>query len=223
MKVRERNRSLAGRCLLALVVASSLVESLARTANGGVLTSSSGPDSKRLAGWAKMPVPASAELVMNIAETETAVTYFPDRVPDNIAVLRLPQNAKDIIVARVRLIQQPVYMVGRDDSGGPSATPLPKDNYFAQLKILAVESGVSPASGSIDVRFGSRAEVRPIMVPYTPDQLRRDYIVVIYVDPEDGERRLAPVPVSQDQYAQWLAEQSAYDVLRFNPKSKTKK
>jgi hypothetical protein len=68
----------------------------------------------------------------------------------------------------------------------------------------------------LDVRLGSRGEKRDFVYPYTPDQLGREYIVVMYLA-ADEQRRLVAFPIDQFQYSQWQAEQSAYTRLRGKP------
>jgi hypothetical protein len=51
---------------------------------------------------------------------------------------------------------------------------------------------------------------------HTPDQLSREYTVVIYLA-EDGLSRLVPFQISQLEYEKWSAERWSYQRLRGTP------
>jgi hypothetical protein len=156
--------------------------------------------------------PIRAELV---AEDKMPIAYFLDRAPDD-DLLSMPSSATDIVVAKVRLQEAPSYLGGRDRSGEPPIN-LSKDILFTRVKISDVRRGSAAIGQIFDVRFGLRGDERRFIYPYTPDQLGREYMVVIYLDVADGQRRLAPFSITELQYSQWEIEQSAYTRLRGKP------
>lgn len=150
------------------------------------------------------------------ARDKMPFAYFLEQVPATIDVPDdLPNNAKDVVIARVRLTETVSWLGGRDQSGEPPRN-LPKDIFFTRIRITETRLGSAAVGQVFDVRFGLRSEKRAFVYPYTPDQFDRDYTVVMYLD-ADGQHRLAAFPISQSQYSQWEAEQSAYSRLRGKP------
>lgn len=147
------------------------------------------------------------------------ISYFLDRTPDNAGLPSVPDGATGIVVARVRLQQAPSYLGGRDQSGEPPKN-LPKDIFFTRLKMVDVLRGDASVGQIFDVRFGPRGDKRKFIYPYTPDQLDREYVVVMYLDASDGRRRLASSTITELQYSQWEIEQSTYTRLRGRPGSR---
>jgi len=162
----------------------------------------------------------SATLQAAPAETQARdkmpFAYFLEQVPGTIdAPDDLPNNAKDVVIAKVRLTESVSWLGGRDQSG-ERARNLPRDILFTRIKITETRRGSAAVGQVFDVRFGLRGEKRAFVYPYTPDQRSRDYTVVMYLD-DDGKHRLAAFPISQSQYSQWEVEQSAYTRLRGKP------
>jgi hypothetical protein len=150
------------------------------------------------------------------AQDKTPVAYFLEQMPDGIdAPDSLPSHARDVVIARVRLTEVVSWLGGRDQSGEP-ARNLPKDIFFTRVKVTEVRRGNAVVGQVFDVRFGLRGEKRDFVYPYTPDQLGREYMVVMYLA-ADGQRRLAALPIDQFQYSQWQAERWAYTRLRGKP------
>ena len=147
------------------------------------------------------------------------ISYFLDRMPDDAGLPSVPVGATGVFVARVRLQQAPSYLGGRDQSGEPPKN-LPKDIFFTRLKVSDVLRGDASVGQIFDIRFGLRGDKRKLIYPYTPDQLDREYVVVMYLDALDGRRRLAPSSITELQYSQWEIEQSAYTRLRGKPGSR---
>lgn len=157
--------------------------------------------------------PIRAELVVG---DKMPIAYFLDRVPDDVDLPTVPNSATDIVVAKVRLQEAPSYLGGRDKSGEPPKN-LSKDIFFTRVKISDVRRGGAAIGQIFDVRFGLRGDKRRLIYPYTPDQLGREYMVVMYLDVADGQHRLAPFSITELQYSQWETEQSAYTRLRGKP------
>lgn len=76
------------------------------------------------------------------------------------------------------------------------------------MQVLEVRSGSAAVGKTYDVYFGQWD--REMIYPLTPDQLARDYVVVMYSDPTDGKHRLVGFPISSAQYLDWMAKRSEY-------------
>jgi hypothetical protein len=154
--------------------------------------------------------------VTTVARVSAAepVAYFLEQVPADInAPSYLPRDAKDVIVAKVRLGQSldVAWLGGRHCEGCTN------DIFGSRLKIVEVLTGSAQVGQIFDVLFGQRSEHREfIAFPSTPDQRSREYTVVIYLG-EDGKRRLVPFQISKLEYEKWNAERWAYERLRGKP------
>jgi hypothetical protein len=145
-------------------------------------------------------------------QDRTPVAYFLNQIPPGTDALdHLPSNAKDVIVAKVRL-QEPVIWLG-----GRHCERCTNDIFGTRLKITEVLRGRAEAGQVFDVLLGRRSDHRRfIAIPNTPDQRGQEYTVTIYLA-EDGLRRLAAFPISQLEYEKWNAEVSSYERLRGKP------
>jgi hypothetical protein len=142
------------------------------------------------------------------AQAKAHIAYFLDETSD-AADMRsnLPANASDIIVAKVRFLDERFWLLGRHGEG-------PGNDVLAdRVQIAEVKRGRAENGQVFDVRMGVRTDYRdfvsPFAVPITPNQLRREYTVIIY-SAEDGIRRLASFIISPTQYARWEAEVSTH-------------
>jgi hypothetical protein len=125
----------------------------------------------------------------------------------------LPWDAKEVIVAKVRVTQDSrvTWLGGRHCEGCTN------DIFHARLKIVEVLTGNAQVGQVFNVLLGQRSEHREfIAFPNTPDQLSREYTVVMYLG-EDGKRRLVPFQISRLEYDKWNAEMWAYQRLRGKP------
>ena len=146
-------------------------------------------------------------------QDKTPVAYFLEQMPDINAPNHLPSDAKDVIVAKVRLGQ------GLDVAwlGGRHCEGCTNDIFGARLKIVEVLTGSAQVGQIFDVLLGQRSEHREfIAVPNTPDQRSREYTVVIYLG-EDGKLRLVPFSIPQLEYEKWNSEMRAYQRLKGTP------
>jgi hypothetical protein len=142
------------------------------------------------------------------AEPKMPVAYFLDQASDAADVpANLPSNAKDVIVAKVRFVEQAIWLGGRHCEGCTN------DIFFTRVKIVEVKRGSAEIGQVFDVRMGLRNDYRDFAYPHTPDQRGREYTAVIYSS-DDGLHRLASFPISLEQYAQWYAERSDYELQR---------
>ena len=157
----------------------------------------------------------AATVTTQLSATEpntTPIAYFLEQAPPGIvAPNRLPRDAKDVVVAKIRL-QQPIFWLG-----GRHCEGCTNDIFGTSLRIIEVVSGKAEVGETFDVRLGQRSEHRAsIAFPVTPDQRGHEYTVLIYLA-EDGLRRLVAFPISQFEYDKWDAEVGSYERLRGKP------
>jgi hypothetical protein len=157
---------------------------------------------------------AHVHRVQMVAGSTHLISYFLESFPSNIDMSTVPKTAKEIVVAQVRIVGRPSYLVGRDQSGEPPSGPRPKNLFHSWLKILNVRSGAATVGAVVDATFGlpNSSGLRSYH-PYTPKQLDRDYFVVMYID-DDGRRRLAGFAIEEKEYRLWESEIEEYDRLR---------
>ena len=142
------------------------------------------------------------------AQVKAQIAYFLDETWGGANVRsNLPANASDIIVAKVRLLDGPFWLLGRHGEGPGN------DVLATRVQIAEVKKGRAENGQIFDVRMGVRTDYRdfvhPFALPTTPDQLKREYTVMIN-SAEDGIHRLASFIVAPGQYARWEAEVSAH-------------
>jgi hypothetical protein len=156
-------------------------------------------------------VAVKATHLATAAEPKMPVAYFLDQTSDAADVpTNLPGNAPDVVVAKVSFLERASWLGGRHGEG------ITNDVLFTRVKIAEVKRGSAEIGQVFDVRMGLRNDDREFAYPHTPDQLGREYTVVIYSS-DDGLRRLASFPISPSQYAQWDEEIRAYERQRGKP------
>jgi hypothetical protein len=149
---------------------------------------------------------------MNTASRATQ--YFLEDRPTDFAS-RLPPTVREVIVAKVRIIGDFMYLAGRDQSGQPP--PLPKNLLMVQVEIVGVLAGTAATGERYKVYVGVPGLVGQEHVhPRTPSQKALQYFVVGYVD-EDNLRRLLGFPISEQAYEKWRREVSVYERERGRP------
>ena len=160
-----------------------------------------------------VPLASHKSYAQVVTQDKPPIAYFLDRVPENLDISTLPKTARDVVVARVRIEGRLAYLVGRDQSGMPP--PLPPFLFYARLKIMDVRSGSATAGATVDVTFAVPNSSALIHYPHTPNQLDRNYEVVMYS--ADDKRHLAGFPISETQYREWDEEVRSYDRARSAP------
>lgn len=125
---------------------------------------------------------------------------FLDRPPSEEEKKATPPNARDVSVAMVRVVERPVYLIGRDQSGRPPR--LPRDLFYVRLEIVRDLTGSLGPGVQFDAFFGVPALPVRHKYPQTPSQRTRTYFVVSYVE-DDGKRRLASFPIEQEDFESW--------------------
>src|SRR5580700_7976231 len=131
-----------------------------------------------------------------------ATKYFLDAPPTKDDLVNLPPQARDPIVAKVRLLKG-VSLVRRDQSGLPA--PPTKNIFFAQVELLNVLSGVAKSGDELEVFIAATPGVRRYITPVTPAMKSREYFITTFLD-GDNQRQLLGVSASQDEFERWEAE-----------------
>lgn len=137
------------------------------------------------------------------ANDQAPMAYFLNELPADFDLTKLPSEARDVVIAKVRATESPSSLGGRDQSGIPPPGRS-RDRLFTRIKILEARLGSAAVGEEYAVYFGEGGH--ELMYPLTPEQLRRDYIVVMYRDAGDGKHRLIGFPVSYTQFSEWQAE-----------------
>jgi hypothetical protein len=171
-------------------------------------------------GWNLIATDKFGDLRVRVQTTTRdgpPLAYFLEQIPDSIDGSTLPKTARDVVVARVRIVGHAAYLVGRDQSGRPPPGPPPKNLFSVRLKVLEVRSSDATVGATLEATFGVRQSNRSrTHHPHTPNQLDRDYFVVMYVD-DDSQRRLAGFPISEAQYQEWETEVRDFERTRGKP------
>jgi hypothetical protein len=156
-----------------------------------------------------------AALVEGRAQTDAeafAAKYFLDQPSVSVDRSKLPPTARDVSVAKVRIVGGPDYRLGRHES-----VPLsdPKDALFVvSAKIVRVLDGRLTIGDEHSLYFGTPGLGRRMMYPHTPRQKSAEYFMASYLD-EGRLRRLVAFPVSEPEYDAWEQEVFAYEQERW--------
>ncbi|WP_129268406.1 hypothetical protein [Bradyrhizobium betae] len=132
------------------------------------------------------------------------LAYFLDEFPNGFDPASMLHGEKEVAIARVRALDIPVWLGKRDQSGAQRS----RDKSFVRMQVLEVRSGSASVGKTYEVYFGDWNH--EMIYPLTPDQLARDYFVVMYFDPTDGKQRLVGFPINSTQHRDWLAKRSEY-------------
>lgn len=151
-----------------------------------------------------------------VANDPAPMAYFLKELPADFDPTKLPKEAKDVVIAKVRATMAPASLGGRDQSG--VAAPAPRDQFFIRIRILEVRLGSASVDQEYEILFGEGG--RDLLYPLTPEQRRRDYVVVMYRDASDAKTRLIGFPVGRAELSEWMAEVSKF---RSSPPSQREK
>ncbi|WP_211976437.1 MULTISPECIES: hypothetical protein [unclassified Bradyrhizobium] len=155
---------------------------------------------------------STAAELQQLAEIAGYFTYFLDEVPSDGDLSPLYTEAGDVVIAKVKLQRPLAYLIGRDESGAENSR-MPRDRFLAHIKLLQVLRGDAVTDRVAEVRFAVTGELRRFIYPYTPDQIEREYFVVLCLDRADGVQRLKPFAISEARYSQWWSESNAYRIF----------
>lgn len=145
-----------------------------------------------------------------------AISFFLDRPPTDSDLARLPNTARDVVIAKVRIVGRVSYLGRRDESGLPSPGPRPRDLFGARIDVLDVLSGPIVTGAQLYVTFGEPGGGRNYVFPVTPRALELSYFITAFTD-QDGVRRLAGFRVSQGEYEEWHKAWLEYERMRGRP------
>jgi len=158
-------------------------------------------------------VPSFNEARAQMGTDAYAWKYFLDEPPIAADFSQLPVTARDVIVAKVRIIRGPYYLVGRDQSGKPP--PPPKNLFQARVEIVEVLHGQTPKGAQYWAFFGAPGLGRRDKYPHTPSQKTHEYFVISYTG--EGDELLAGFPTDEREYDAWRKEVSEYERQRGRP------
>ncbi|WFU15576.1 hypothetical protein [Bradyrhizobium sp. CB3481] len=128
--------------------------------------------------------------------------YFLDNAPNDIGASTLPATAKDVLLARVRLLGAASGLGGRIPPGGRGKYPL-KERLAASLRVREVLSGSASVDSIFDATFGVIDQIYSLIpAPRTKSELERDYFVLLYAD-DGGQWYLAGFPMGEAEYQKW--------------------
>jgi hypothetical protein len=144
--------------------------------------------------------------------TSHYLKYFLDAPPAAFDSAKLPPDARDIVIAKVRNLERSAtYLLGRHGES-PS-----RDRFFMRVQIVDVLSGRAQVGAKYDVYFGVRGLGGPQLIyPSTPRQNTLEYFVVSYLSADD-KRRLLPFPATEQEYSGWEQETHEHMRLRSRP------
>jgi hypothetical protein len=149
------------------------------------------------------------------ADADTsATTYFLEEPPAAIDRSKLPATARDVLVAKVRIVGRVVYLGGRHPWDPPQ--PRPKTVLGAEVEILDVLSGSAVKSTRHIVVFLERGSGQRHKYPHVPKAYERDYFIVSYLN-EENARQLAGFPEDAQRYEQWDRERWEFERERSRP------
>jgi hypothetical protein len=155
-----------------------------------------------------------AECSAQVSAQQTSIeyaTHFLDRPPTPAELSPVPADARDVVVAKVRLVEPLRYFSNRDQSGLPPPPPPPSsDVFFARIEIIEAVQGAASAGSRHDVHFGERVRGRNYKYPPPRWPLSREYFVASYVSP-DGKRRLLAFQISEEEFREW--ERTRFEVM----------
>ena len=125
------------------------------------------------------------------ANNQAPVAYFLDQLLTDIEASKLPSSARDVVIAKVRVLEHPSWL------GKRHSADLPRDVFFIRLRILDVRRGSAAIAADYNIYFGERG--KDMVFPNTPEQLGRECIVMMYLDADDAKHRLVGFPISNVQ------------------------
>lgn len=130
-----------------------------------------------------------------------AMKFFLDAPPTKDDLANLPPQARNIIVAKVR-ISKSVWLGRRDQSGMPA--PLPKNILWAQVQLVDVLSGGANTGDQLDVFIATMPTLVRFITPVPPETKARQYFIVTFLNTEN-ERQLLGLPASREEFDTWMA------------------
>jgi len=156
-----------------------------------------------LAGLAIVqPLPAKA--------ADGPITYFSDETPLELPKSKRFSSTDQIILAKVRVLGRPAYLVGFEQSARPSHER-PDEPWAAWIQVLDVIRGKQPEKERLNVTFGGGDDLYRsyALGPSTPHQLAKEYFVAMYEDAIGFH--LIGFPMSTEKYREWQQEITKFE------------
>ncbi|MBN8958214.1 MAG: hypothetical protein J0H17_16850 [Rhizobiales bacterium] len=121
-----------------------------------------------------------------------------------IAFPLVPQNAGDVLVARIR-----IEGLSSNTARGTRATSkAPQFALVLSFKVLDVMVGIAKPGDTLSAYLGD--EKSQPMIPAPPRSKERDYFVVAFREANDEVLSLLGLPVDAQEYDAWYKEMSEY-------------
>jgi hypothetical protein len=136
------------------------------------------------------------------------LNFFLDEAPADTSSFKLPATARDVFIARVRVVGNIHWRGGRHEAANPL--------LGAKVEIIDIVAGNVATGARLIVAFGPRGMGAKYMYPHTPAQRSRPYFIVGFFNVGD-EPELVGFPVGRDAYERWDEEVWAYERLRSRP------
>jgi hypothetical protein len=145
-----------------------------------------------------------------------AISFFRHDPPTDTDLAGLPKTARDVVIAKVRIVGRVSYLGGRDVSGLPPPGPRTKDLFGARIQVLEVLSGPIVIGAESYVVFGEPSVGRDYIFPITPRMRELPYFIASFTD-QDAVHRLVGFNVSRSEYEEWHNEWLEYERMRGRP------
>lgn len=138
------------------------------------------------------------------------ITYFSDEAHLELPTSNLPLSTDQIILAKVRVIGRPAYIVGVDQTGRPSGEKV-REPWAASIQVLDVLRGKRPERERLSVTFGGADDLLRTYAraPTTPRQLAQEYFVAMYQDLFGFH--LIGFPLTTEKYREWQQEITKFE------------
>jgi hypothetical protein len=146
-----------------------------------------------ICGTVVAPSKGSAQVTV-----DAPMRYFLDIPPGDIDRARVPPNARDVVIAKVRIVAGPIYTFGRHAGDGPPQ----KDLLAARLEVVETLTGSASVGEQFTIYFGVPGSGRRYKVPQTPPQIASEHFIVSYVE-GDNVRRLLAFGITEQEYDEW--------------------
>lgn len=146
------------------------------------------------------------------ASDSPPLTYFSDELPLAFPKPELLLSMDQVILAKVRVIDRPTFLLLPDQSGRPSGEKL-REPWSAWLQMLDIIRGPRPERERLNVRFGGGDPNHDYALgPSIPSQLAREYFVAMYEDAFGFH--LIELPISAAKYREWQLEITGFEQER---------
>jgi hypothetical protein len=146
-----------------------------------------------------------------------AKEFFFAELPDKAILSGLPATGRDVIIARVRIVEGIAYVGGRHEGASPPKRLVAAQVILsARIEVIEVINGTAEIGDRIDVYFGTRGAPAKYKYPHTASMREHDYFIASYIG-EEGVRLLLGSRVGREEYERWQEEVYEYERARGQP------